>query len=234
MRILLVEDDDRIAVPLIEDLHHQQYVVDHAPDGLMGWDCTQLVDYDLILLDLMLPKLDGITLCKRLRSHGYNGLILMLTARDTTTDRVAGLDSGADDYLVKPFEIEELAARIRALGRRPPQLQQTSLKQGNLQLNPTTHQVSYASCPIELTPKEFLLLHHFMLHPGQTFTRSMILDKLWELDHDSGEGTVRTHINNIRRKLENVSSHESFIETVYGVGYRLNVRNVNEHTNVLP
>ncbi|NER78301.1 MAG: response regulator transcription factor [Leptolyngbya sp. SIO1D8] len=222
MRILLVEDDDRIAAPLMEDLRHQQHVIDWAQDGLIGWDCAQVIAYDLILLDLMLPKLDGISLCKQLRADRYSGFILMLTAKDTTTDRVIGLDAGADDYLVKPFELEELAARIRALARRPPQLTQPVLQQGKLQLNPTTHKVNYAGEPIELTPKEFLLLKHFMQHPGQVFTRSMILDKLWELDQDSGEGTIRTHINNLRRKLERTGSHESLIETVYGVGYRFN------------
>ncbi|MEO1295722.1 MAG: response regulator transcription factor [Cyanobacteria bacterium J06636_16] len=223
MRILLVEDDDRIAVPLMEDLRHQQHVIDLAQDGLMGWECTQIVEYDLILLDLMLPKLDGVSLCKRLRTRGYSGFVLMLTAKDTTTDRVIGLDAGADDYLVKPFELEELAARIRALSRRPPQLQQSVLRHGNLVLNPATHSVTYTGHTLELTPKEFLILHYFMRHPGQVFTRAMILDKLWELDRDSGEGTVRTHITNLRRKLERAGNHDSFIETVYGVGYRLQV-----------
>lgn len=222
MRILLVEDDERIATPLIEDLRNQQYVVDLAQDGLSGWNFIQTVEYDLVLLDLMLPRLDGITLCKRLRREGYNSFVLMLTAKDTTSDRVIGLDSGADDYLVKPFELEELAARIRALARRPLQLQHPALQQGKLQLNPVTRQVSYAGYPVELTPKEFLLLNYFMQHPGQVFTRSMLLDQLWELDQESSEGTVRTHINNLRRKLERVGSHETYIETVYGVGYRLN------------
>ena len=119
MRILLIEDDDRIAKPLSEDLRHQQHVIDLAWDGEEGWNYVQARDYDLILLDLMLPRLDGISLCKRLRGTGYGGYVLMLTAKDTTTDKVIGLDAGADDYLVKPFELEELAARIRALHRRP-------------------------------------------------------------------------------------------------------------------
>lgn len=221
MRILLIEDDERIATPLIEDLRNQQYLVDSAQDGISGWNFIQTIEYDLILLDLMLPRLDGISLCKQIRQEGYNSFVLMLTAKDTTTDRVIGLDSGADDYLIKPFELEELAARIRALARRPLQLQHAALQQGKLQLNPVTRQVSYAGYPVELTPKEFLLLHHFMQHSGQVFTRAMLLDKLWELDQESSEGTVRTHINNLRRKLESVGSHEAFIETVYGVGYRL-------------
>ena len=118
MRILIVEDDNRIAKPLAEDLTHQNHAVDVALDGELGWDCFQSAEYDLILLDLMLPKIDGITLCKKIRQSGSNTLVLMLTARDTTADKVIGLDAGADDYLIKPFELEELSARIRALSRR--------------------------------------------------------------------------------------------------------------------
>ena len=132
MRILLVEDDDRIAKPLAEDLRHQHYVVDLADDGIRGWECAQTNSYDLILLDLMLPRLDGITLCKRLRSIGCNAYVLMLTARDTTIDKVIGLDAGADDYLVKPFELEELTARIRALSRRNPVAQHDVWQYGRI------------------------------------------------------------------------------------------------------
>ena len=221
MRILLVEDDDRIAKPLCEDLRHQNYVIDWAVDGLSGLHHSQTVDYDLILLDLMLPKLDGISLCKALRSKGYNGFVLMLTAKDTTTDKVLGLDAGADDYLIKPFELAELAARIRALARRPVQMQTPLLQAGPLTLCPTTYAVNYGKTPLSLTPKEFLLLEHLMEHPGQVFTRAMLLDKLWELDRDSGEATVRTHLTNLRRKIKQVGCAAELIETVYGVGYRL-------------
>ena len=225
MRILLVEDDDRIAKPLAEDLKKQQHVVDLAQDGLAGWEHTQVTEYDLILLDLMLPRLDGVTLCKRLRASGYSNFVLMLTAKDTTTDKVIGLDAGADDYLIKPFELEELAARIRALSRRPPQMQQPALQHGKLALNPKTRAVTYAGAALNLTAKEYLILEYFMQSPGQVFTRAILLDKLWELGCNSGEGTIRTHINNLRYKLKKAGGQGQFIETVYGVGYRFSLSN---------
>lgn len=221
MRILLVEDDDRIAKPLAEDLRHQNHVVDIASDGLAGWDYAQAVFYDLILLDLMLPKLDGISLCKRLRSAGSKSLILMLTARDTTADKVIGLDAGADDYLVKPFELEELAARIRALARRTPEVQAALLTYERLQLDPGSRIVTYDSQALDLTPKEYMILELFLRNPTQVMTRTMILDKLWELDQVSSEQTVKTHLTNLRRKLKEAGETQELIETVYGIGYRL-------------
>ncbi|RAM49931.1 MAG: DNA-binding response regulator [Hapalosiphonaceae cyanobacterium JJU2] len=221
MRILIVEDDDRIAKPLAEDLKHQHHAVDIAGDGIEGWEYAQAGNYDLILLDLMLPRLDGITLCKRLRASNCNAFILMLTARDTTSDKIIGLDAGADDYLVKPFELDELAARIRALSRRSPEIRQSILVHGDLQLDPSNCHVTYAGKPLSLTPKEYMILECFLRNPTQVLTRSAILDKLWEFDKLSGEETVKTHITNLRKKLRAVGSSEDFIETVYGVGYRL-------------
>jgi two-component system, OmpR family, response regulator QseB len=223
MRILLVEDDPRIAKPLAEDLRHQHHVVDWAQDGVEGWECAQTTNYDLILLDLMLPRLDGITLCQRLRTEGCRSQILMLTAKDTTTDKVMGLDAGADDYLVKPFELEELSARIRALSRRGTELQPTIVQQGAFQMDGVSHTVTYADQALPLTPKEYLILECFIRHPAQVFTRPMLLDKLWELDRASGEETIKTHITNLRRKLKQVGGSEDLIQTVYGVGYRLHV-----------
>lgn len=222
MRILLVEDDDRIAKPLAEDLRHQHYIVDLAVDGELGWHYTQATDYELILLDIMLPRLDGISLCQQLRRSGYSGFVLMLTAKDTLTDKVIGLDAGADDYVIKPFELDELAARIRALWRRPPQIQPSILQHGALQLDPTQHHVHYDETLLDLTPKEYVLLEHLLQHPGQVFTRSMLLDRLWELDRASSEGTVKTHISNLRCKLKAAGGSGHLIETIYGVGYRLN------------
>ncbi|WP_373530721.1 response regulator transcription factor [Nostoc sp.] len=221
MRILIVEDDDRIAKPLAEDLKHQHHAVDIACDGIEGWEYAQAGNYDLILLDLMLPRLDGITLCKRLRASNCNAFILMLTARDTTSDKIIGLDAGADDYLVKPFELEELAARIRALSRRSPETRQLILIHGDLQLDTNNCHVTYASKPLSLTHKEYMILECFLKNPTQVLTRSAILNKLWEFDKLSGEETVKTHITNLRKKLRAVGSSEDFIETVYGVGYRL-------------
>ncbi|NJM48607.1 MAG: response regulator transcription factor [Alkalinema sp. RU_4_3] len=221
MRILLVEDDDRIAMPLLEDLRQQKHTVDYAQDGQAGWDYAQAMDYDLILLDLMLPQLDGISLCKRLRSHGCTAYVLMLTARDTTADKVVGLDAGADDYLVKPFDLEELAARIRALSRRTPELRPMVLTHGALQLDPNRQTVCYGGQSIALTPKEFMILEQILRHPSQVFTRAMLIDKLWEFDQISGEETIKTHMTNLRRKLKLAGSPDHLIETVYGVGYRL-------------
>jgi DNA-binding response OmpR family regulator len=221
MRILLVEDDDRIAQPLAEDLRHQYHVVDIAEDGLKGWECTQSVSYDLILLDLMLPRLDGLSLCKRLRSAGCMAPILMLTARDTTTDKVIGLDAGADDYLIKPFELEELAARVRALSRRSLETRQPVLICGDLQLDPSTCNVSYGGKALSLTPKEYMILELFLRNPTLVFSRSSLLDKLWEFGKLPAEETIKTHITSLRRKLKEAGSSEELIETVYGLGYRL-------------
>jgi DNA-binding response OmpR family regulator len=221
MRILLVEDDDRIAMPLAEDLRHQNHAVDIADDGMEGWECAQAVPYDLILLDLMLPRLNGIELCKRLRSAGSKAFILMLTARDATSDKIIGLDAGADDYVVKPFEMEELAARIRALSRRTHDLHQPILTHGRLQLDPGTCTVTYAGKPVSLTAKEYMILELFLRNPTQLLSRTALLDKLWEFDQMSGEQTVKTHITNLRRKLKEVGSPNNLIETVYGLGYRL-------------
>ncbi len=223
MRILLVEDDDRIAKPLAEDLRYQYHTVDIAEDGVEGWEYSQAASYDLILLDLMLPKLDGITLCKRLRTAHCHALILMLTAKDTTTDKIIGLDAGADDYLVKPFEIEELAARIRALSRRSRESSPPILHHGKLQLDPSTCHVTYDDRILCLTPKEYMILELFLRNPHQVFTRSAILEKLWELDKvaKAEDRTVKTHITNLRRKLKAAGMEEDILEAVYGIGYRL-------------
>lgn len=220
MKILIVEDDSRIAKPLAEDLRHQHHTVDIAEDGMKGWDYTQATEYDLILLDVMLPRLDGIGLCKKLRANKSHALILMLTAKDTTSDKVIGLDAGADDYLIKPFELEELAARIRALSRRTPEVKPSILTHGKLQIDPNNSEVIYADNPVCLTPKEYLILEYFLRHPQQVLTRAAILEKLWEFDKFSGEGTVKTHITNLRSKLKTAGSPD-MIETVYGMGYRL-------------
>ena len=221
MRILIVEDDERIAKPLAKDLRYQHHTVDIARDGIEGWEYSQASQYDLILLDLMLPKLDGIALCKRLRDATYPSLILMLTAKDTTEDKVIGLDAGADDYLVKPFKLEELAARIRALSRRYSDIKPLILRHGDLQLDPISQRVTYAGNSLILTPKEYMILECFLRNPTQVLTRSAILDKLWNLEDISGEETIRTHLTNLRKKLKEAGSPNNFIETVYGMGYRL-------------
>jgi DNA-binding response OmpR family regulator len=222
MRILIVEDDDRIAKPLAEDLRHQYHVVEIASDGIEGWEYAQEKEYDLILLDLMLPQLDGISLCKRLRQAKLNALILMLTAKDTLSDKVIGLDAGADDYLVKPFELEELAARIRALARRSTETKPSVLSYGKLQLNSTSTEITYDGEALILTRKEYLILELFLRNPNRVFSRSEILEKLWELDKiiQADDQTVRTHLTNLRHKLKVAGMSSDCLETVYGIGYR--------------
>jgi len=221
VKILIVEDDSRIAAPLAKDLRHQHHSVDIAADGILGWEYAQAADYELILLDLMLPRLDGISLCQRLRSAGSEACILMLTAKDTTSDKVIGLDAGADDYLVKPFKLAELSARIRALQRRSRSLTPAVLQHEALRLDPASQAVTYGKHLLCLTPKEYLLLEYFLRHPAQVLSRSVLLDQLWDFDQASGEGTVKTHLTNLRSKLKAAGSPGNFIETVYGMGYRL-------------
>ncbi|WP_295615044.1 response regulator transcription factor [Chamaesiphon sp. GL140_3_metabinner_50] len=223
MRILVVEDDLRIAKPLAEDLRHQQHIVDLAEDGVRGWEYARSQVYDLMLLDVMLPRLDGIELCRRLRQDGCTAQILMLTARDTIADKVVGLDAGADDYLVKPFDLDELAARIRALSRRSPEIRSSILTYGDLHVNPATCQVFYGNTPFSLTPKEYVILDYFLRHPQEVITKSVLIDKLWEFDRLSGEETVKTHLTNLRRKLKDLGYKINPIETIYGMGYRLRV-----------
>jgi DNA-binding response OmpR family regulator len=221
MRILLVEDDERIAEALAEDLTDEHYVVEVVYDGEMGWECIDSFDYDLILLDLMLPKMDGITLCRKLRAAGNTTPVLMLTARDTVSDRVVGLDAGADDYLVKPFHLQELSARIRALLRRGETMLPPVLEWQGIQLDPNLCEVTYGGKDIALSPKEYSLLELFMRNERRVFSRAQIIDQLWSFDSTPGEATVKAHIRGLRQKLKAAGAPPDLIETVYGLGYRL-------------
>ncbi len=221
MKILLVEDDERIAEALAEDLTEQHYLVDVASDGQAGWDLVEAFAYDLLLLDVMLPKLSGIRLCQQLRNCGYSMPILLLTARDTSEDKVIGLDAGADDYVVKPFNLQELAARIRALLRRGSSTSPPVLEWGGLSLDPCTCEVTYAGQPLHPTPKEYCLLELFLRHGRRVFSRSAILEQLWSFESPPEEETVKAHIKGLRQKLKLVGAPVDFIETVYGLGYRL-------------
>ncbi|WLT39660.1 response regulator transcription factor [Synechocystis sp. B12] len=221
MRILLVEDDQRIAIALQETLEDCQYKVDIANDGEMGWELLQAFDYSLILLDVMLPKLNGIELCQRLRQAGIQLPVLMLTGKDSSNDKVLGLDAGADDYVVKPFDLAELTARIRALLRRAEAVLPTVLEWGNLQLNPGNYEVNYGDKILHLTPKEYQILELFLRKPQRTLSRSLIMDQLWSFENPPGEDTVKVHIKDLRKKLRNAGAPSDFIETVYGLGYRL-------------
>lgn len=221
MRILLVEDDQAIALAIAGVLTKQNYVIDIAADGQAGWEFAAACDYDLIVLDVMLPKIDGISLCRKLRTEGYRMPILLLTARDTATDKVMGLDAGADDYLVKPFDFQELTARLRALLRRGNSTLPPILKWGSLHLDPSTCEVTYNSQSLHLTPKEHGVLELFLRNQQRVFSRSAIIDHLWSFDDPPEEDTIKSHIKGLRQKLKAAGAPTDLIETVYGLGYRL-------------
>jgi DNA-binding response OmpR family regulator/HPt (histidine-containing phosphotransfer) domain-containing protein len=221
MRILIVEDDECIAKALLSVLGNQHYIVDLANDGISGWELIETCQYDLILLDVMLPKLDGIKICQRLRSKNYQTPILLLTAKDSNTDKVEGLEAGADDYVVKPFEFSELLARIRVLLRRRNSPIQRLLQWENLCLYPDSCEVTYNDNLLTLTPKEYRLLELFLRNKHQVFSRSDILDHLWSIEEAPKEDTVTAHIKGLRHKLSLAGAQNDCIETVYGIGYRL-------------
>ncbi|MGI0489091.1 response regulator, partial [Pantanalinema rosaneae CENA516] len=221
MRILIVEDDEFTAKALGSILSDQNYAVETAADGEVGWELVESFSYDLILLDVMLPKLDGISLCQRLRSRGIQVPILLLTGRDTGHDKAIGLDAGADDYVVKPFNAEELVARIRALLRRGGAATSPVLEWGNLRLDPSTCEVSYGARLLPLTPKEYALLELFLRNHHRVYSCSMILEHLWSFEDTPGEEAVRTHIKGLRQKLKAAGAPTDVVETVYGIGYRL-------------
>ncbi len=221
MKILLVEDDERIAEALAEALTDQHYAVDIASDGEVGLEFVETFPYDLIVLDLMLPKLGGISLCQQLRQKNYSMPILMLTAKDTSTDKVIGLDAGADDYVVKPFDLSELMARIRALLRRVNTILPLVLEWENLRIYPNVCQVTYQEKNVNLTPKEYRILELFLRNTHKAFNRNEILEHLWSFYEPPGEETIKVHIRSLRQKLKSAGANADFIETVYGLGYRL-------------
>lgn len=221
MRILLIEDDVRLAETLAEALTDQRYIVDVVMDGEGGWNQAKILDYDLLLLDVMLPELDGINLCHRLRSHGYTMPVLMLTARDTVTDKITGLDAGADDYVVKPVDLQELFARIRALLRRGNVSSPPILEWENLRLNPSTYEVSYGQIMLHLTPKEYGILELLLRNGRRVLSRSVIIEHVWSLESPPEEHAVKVHLRSLRQKLKAAGACEDLIETVHGIGYRL-------------
>jgi DNA-binding response OmpR family regulator len=196
------------------------YAVDPAFDGIEGEELAEMTPYDAIILDLMLPKKDGIEVCRDLRDKHVNTPILMLTARDTIEDRVEGLDSGADDYLVKPFAIEELRARLRALLRRESSDKSGLIQVGDLALDPATHSVVRGALPVQLTAKEYSLLEYFMRNPDRLITREMAESHIWSYDFDGTSNVVDVYIRRLRRKIDDPFEVKLF-ETVRGAGYRL-------------
>jgi DNA-binding response OmpR family regulator len=220
MRILVVEDNRRLNTSLKTSLEEDGYAVDVAYDGDEGEDFALAAPYDLILLDVMLPKKDGFSLCRDLRQQGIHAPILMLTARDAVDDRIDGLDSGADDYLVKPFSMNELRARLRALLRRNKPEKTALLQVGDLSMDPANHQVQRGNTPIDLTPREFAILEYMMRSPNRILTREMIEMHVWNFDFISGSNVVDVYIRRLRRKIDNLYEFK-LLETVRGVGYRL-------------
>ena len=228
MRILLVEDEPDLGAAIANRLRQEKYVVDWAKDGTEAWNYleSQWTQYTVGIFDWMLPRLSGLELCKKLRSQKSTLPILMLTAKDSIEDRVIGLDAGADDYLVKPFGMVELLARLRALQRRSPQLQAIQLKVGNLTLDynraaVTSEDINGKSTQVSLTAKEFQLLEYFMQHPNQIISRDQILYQLWEIQSEPESNVVAAQMRLLRRKLADSNCLLS-IETIYGLGYRLN------------
>jgi diguanylate cyclase (GGDEF)-like protein len=221
VKILVVEADQANADLLACMLSIENYTVEVANDGEAAWELIIVYDYDLLLIDSTLPRLDGISLCRRLRAHGYQVPILIVTGRGSSHDKAIGLDAGADAYLVKPLDHEVLIARIRALLRRRETTFQFVLEWGNLRLDPTTREVNYAGQPLLLSPKEFSILEFFLRNGRQVFTYSVILDQLWAYEETPSEDSVRTHIKGIRQKFRRVGAPTDLIETVYGLGYRL-------------
>lgn len=222
MRILIVEDEEKLAKAIKKGLEKEGYAADYILDGEAGQRRIEInhQDYDLIILDLMLPHITGFEIAKRVRAVGILTPILILTARDAIEDKVSALDSGADDYLVKPFSFEELFARVRALLRRPEQVLPTELKVKDLTLNVTTRKVYRQGKEVPLTLKEFGLLEYLMRHPNQVLTREQILDHLWDFAFDSFSNIVDVHMKNLRKKVDQ-DYHDKLLETIRGVGYKI-------------
>ena len=221
MHILVVEDERTIATYVKRGLEEQGYAVDNAFTGSEALDWVAMVPFDIIVLDVMLPELNGLEVCRTMRERGVRAPILMLTARDTIDDRVAGLDSGADDYLVKPFAIKELLARLRALGRRSAEAPRTPLlTYADLTMDTVAQQVRRAGALIELTAKEYAVLECLLRAPGRVLTRTMIAEQVWNYDVFNQSNVVDVYIRNLRRKIDDPHPTK-LIHTVRGSGYRL-------------
>jgi DNA-binding response OmpR family regulator len=228
MRILIVEDEPRISAYIKRALEEQGYAVDAAYTGGEALEWTESAQYDLIILDIMLPEMDGIAVCQELRGRGNRAPILMLTARDTVDDRVTGLDAGADDYLVKPFALKELLARIRALTRRSPEAPKSPVLQiGDLSLDTLSRRVRRGHRSIELTAKEYAILECLMREPDHVLTRTQIAEHVWNYDVFNHSNVVDVYIKNLRRKIDDISDAK-LIHTVRGAGYRISLETQDE------
>ena len=215
-----MEDELDLASALARGLRQQGYAVDIALDGEQGWERGAVNEYDLVILDLNLPEMDGLDVCRQLRVSKPGLLILMLTARSRLEDKVAGLDLGADDYLVKPFHFEELSARIRALLRRDMRVREPILLVGDLRLDPASRTAWQGKRRLELTSKEFAILECLMRRPGEVTSQEKLIEHVWGEEVNLFTGSVRVHIHSLRRKLGDNAEHPRYIETVVGQGYR--------------
>jgi DNA-binding response OmpR family regulator len=220
MKILVVEDDRKVAGFIEQGLREEGYAVDVAKDGEEGTMLAHVNQYDAILLDLMLPKKNGVQVATELRREGRTTPILMLTARDATDDIVRGLDAGADDYMGKPFKFDELLARLRALVRRGGSARLERLVFGTIELDRLKHIATANAKKLDLTPREFQLLEHFLLHPGKVVRRTELLEKVWDMHFDPESNVVDVHVGNLRRKLKEAGC-DSVLQTVRGVGFAL-------------
>ena len=220
MRLLVVEDTARMASLLRRGLARDGHAVDVVADGLEALVRAGATEYDAIVLDVMLPGIDGFEVCHRLRQHGIWSPVLLLTARDAVDDRVRGLDTGADDYLTKPFSFAELLARLRALARRGPIERPPILEAGGLRMDPATREVWRGDIPISLSPKEFALLEAFMRHPGQVLSRFDLLEHAWDFNYENRSNVIDVYVNYLREKIDRPFDTDT-IETVRGAGYRL-------------
>ncbi len=233
MKILIVEDELDLANALRRGLRQQGYAVDIALNGEQGWELGEVNEYDLVILDLNLPEMDGLEVCQRLRARKPELLIMILTARSRLEDKVSGLDLGADDYLVKPFHFEELFARIRALLRRDLRVREPILQRGDLKLDPASRTVWQGKRRLELTSKEMAILEYLMRHPGEVISQEEIIEHVWGEEINLFTSSVRVHIHSLRRKLGDFAEHSRYIETLTGQGYRFVVSGyLLDETNV--
>jgi two-component system, OmpR family, response regulator len=220
VRVLVVEDAARMATLLRRGLEEEGYAVDVVASGEDATHYARMAPYDAIVLDVMLPGMDGFDVCRQMREAGNRTPVLMLTARDSVKDRVSGLDAGADDYLTKPFSFQELFARVRALMRRGPSQRPTVLEVGDLSLDPARHQVRRGRVEVNLTAKEFALLEYFMRNAGQVLTRSQLIEHAWDFAYEGDSNVLDVYVRYVREKIDRPFGRNS-IETVRGVGYRL-------------
>jgi len=230
-KILIIEDHTDLANILSLNLSDLDYSVTHADDGLKGLNYLENESFDLVVLDLMLPGMDGIEICRRIRNQNNYTPVLMLTSKSSEIDRVLGLEIGADDYVTKPFSVRELMARIKALFRRVEAFSISSdnteddrnnIVLGNLEVDADTHKVSIEGRAVDLTAREFELLHHFVRRPGRVYSRAQLLDMVWGYGHEGYEHTVNSHINRLRAKIEVDPTNPEYILTIWGVGYKFN------------